>query len=421
MLLRYVYRLDPSPAQRETLAQAFGCARLVYNEALAARQAAYEAGDPWIGDAELSSRIKEMTKDPGRPWLGEVSVVVLHQALRDLTGAYRNFFASLKGERKGQKIGPPRFRSRKDARQSVRFTRSARFHVLPDGTLRLPKIGNVKVCWSRQLPAEPSSVTVLKDAAGRYFASFVVNVAPQPLPEVDAHCGIDLGLNHFAVLDDGTKVTSPRFLRRAEKRLRKLGKSMSRKQQGSKNWDKARAKVARAHAKVADARRDFHHQVSTEIIRENQAVYVEDLVVRGMARGRLAKSVYDVGWSSFVHMLEYKAALYGRQFCKIGRFEPTSRMCSACGVKGGRKPLWIREWTCPECGAFHDRDVNAAKNILAAGRAESQNACGGDVRPGATPADASEARSHRSRARQRTALQAEPAPYGASVRQRTAL
>src|SRR5262249_5429102 len=157
--------------------------------------------------------------------------------------------------------------------------------------------------------------------------------------QAGAECGIDPGLNHFAVLDNGAKVSSPRFLRRAEKKLRKLDKSMSRKQLGSKNWEKARSKVARAHAKVADARRDFHHKLSTEIIRENQAVYVEDLVVRGLARTRLGKSVHDVGWSSFVHMLEYKAALYGREFRRIGRFEPTSRMCSACGLKGGRKPL----------------------------------------------------------------------------------
>ena len=393
MQLRYNYRLDPQPRHRTAFGKAFGCARVVFNDGLAARQEAYEAGQPYLTDAELSARLTAAKATPERAWLGEVSAVVLQQALADLNAAYRNFFASLKGERKGPKIGPPRFRSRKATRQAIRFTANARFKVLPNGKLRLPKIGDVPVRWSRPLPSTPSSVTVIKDSAGRYFASFVIETGPGALPETEPVIGIDLGLNHFAVLSDGRKITSPGFLRRAEKRLRRAQRSLSRKQQGSRNRDKARVTVARAHARVADARRDFHHQLSTALIRDNQAVAVEDLCVTGLARTRLAKSVHDAGWSAFVGMLEYKARLYGREFHRIGRFEPTSQTCSACGVKDGPKPLHVRAWQCPACGAWLDRDINAAVNVAkAAGLAVT--ACGAQVRPGSALAQRGEAGTH---------------------------
>ncbi|MBB5938311.1 transposase [Streptomyces zagrosensis] len=213
------------------------------------------------------------------------------------------------------------------------------------GHLCLPKIGDVRVTWSRSLPSRPSTVTVIKDAAGRYFAPFVVATDPQALPEVASAVGIDLGLGHFAVLSDGTKIDAPRFLRRAEKKLKRQQRRLSRKAKGSKNRDKARIKVARAHAQVADARHEFHHQLSTRIIRDNQAIAVEDLAVKGLARTRLATSVHDAGWSAFVTMLEYleyKAVKFGRGFLRIGRFEPTPQVCSQCGVKDGPKPLRIR-------------------------------------------------------------------------------
>ena len=368
---------------------------MVFNDALAARRAAYEAGETYIADGDLSARLTAAKCTPERAWLRDASAAVLQQALADLNEAYRNFFDSVTGRRKGPKVAPPRFRSRKDSRQTLRFPTSARFRVLANGELRLPKIGDVEVQWSRPLPAIPTSVTVIRDAAGRFFASFVVEVTPQRLPETEAGCGIDLGLDYFAVLDDGTKVAAPRFLRRAEKRLRKAQQDLTRRQRGSGRREKARVRVARAHTKVADARRDFHHKLSTKVIRENQAVTVEDLAVRGLARTRLAKSVHDAGWSAFVRMLEYKAALYGRDFRRVGRFEPTSQVCSACGTKDGPKPLHIREWQCKECGTVHDRDVNAAKNIAALGRREALNARGGQVRPAATLAPACEAGSRR--------------------------
>ena len=389
MQLRYSYRIYPTPRQAQALARAFGCARVVFNDALRAREDAYAAGLPYVTDAELSARLTAAKAAPERAWLGDVSSVVLQQALGDLNAAYRNFFASVTGKRKGPEAEKPRFRSRKDRRQAIRFTANARFKVLASGCLRLPKVGDVEVRWSRDLPSEPSSVTVIRDAAGRYFASFVIETRPDALPETGQVTGIDLGLTHFAVLSDGRKIAAPQFLRRAEKRLRRAQRDLSRKKQGSRNRDQARGKAARAHARVTDARRDFHHQLSTAIIRDNQAVAVEDLAVSGLARTRLAKSVHDAGWSGFVSMLEYKARLYGREFIKIGRFEPTSQVCSACGRRDGPKPLHIRAWQCPACGTVLDRDVNAAVNVAkAAGLAVT--ACGAQVRPGPVLAQRSE-------------------------------
>ncbi|MGC1212884.1 MAG: transposase [Micromonospora sp.] len=401
VLLRYNYRVYPTRGQQRSLARAFGCARVVFNDGLRMRQQAWENGEPYLSDGKLSKRvITEAKQTPEREWLREVSAVVLQQALADLNAAYRNFLKSLTGKRKGRRVAPPRFRSRKDNRQAIRFTRNARFVVLPGGRLRLrlPKIGDVQVRWSRPLPAEPSSVTIIQDAAGRYFASFVVQALDVPLPATEAEIGIDLGLNHFAVLSDGTKVTAPRFFRRAARKLRRLQKGLCRKVRGSQNRKKALVKLANAHARVANTRHDWHHKLSTRIIGDNQAMYVEDLCVIGLARTRLAKSVRDAGWASFIAMLEYKATRYGRIFDRVDRFAPTSQTCSACGRLDGSKPLSVRSWSCP-CGAVHDRDVNAAVNILAQGRWERLNACGAQVRPARVPAPRREAGIHPGAAR----------------------
>ncbi|MBO4205093.1 transposase [Micromonospora echinofusca] len=393
MQLRYNFRVYPTPGQQIELARAFGCARVVFNDGLRARQEAREQGLPYVSDAELSKRIITQAKaTPERAWLGEVSSVVLQQALADLNTAYRNFFASVTGKRKGRKVSPPRFRSRKDNRQAIRFTRNSRFKVLDNGRLRLPKIGDLAVRWSRTLPSDPSSVAIIKDAAGRHFASFVVQVTDEALPPVESEVGIDLGLTHFAVLSDGTKVAAPKFLRRAARKLKRLQQALSRKQRGSNNRRKAVAKVARAHARVADTRRDWQHKLSTAIIRENQAVYVEDLCVTGLGRTRLAKSVHDAGWASFTAMLEYKAARYGRTFGRVDRFFPSTRMCSDCGRVNEKMVLNVRAWDCP-CGSHHDRDVNAAKNVRAAGQADL-NDRGAHVRPGLVPAARREAVTH---------------------------
>ncbi|WP_329245369.1 transposase [Actinoallomurus sp. NBC_01490] len=380
MQLRYNYRVYPKPSQRIALARAFGCARVVYNDGLRARQEAHAAGRPYISDTDLQKQIITAAKQtPEREWLAEVSSVVLIQSLRDLHFAYRNFFASVSGKRKGPKVAAPRFKSRKDSKQSIRLTTNG-FSIRPNGRLHVTKVGDLRLKWSRTLPSAPKSVTITLDAAGRYWVSFVIQVAPEILPEAGSDTGIDLGLRHFAVLADGTKVDSPRFLRRAEKKLKRLQKALSRKAKGSRNRDKARKKVARQHARVADRRRDFHHKLSTQIIRDNQAVYAETLAVKGLGRTRLAKSVHDAGWAQFVNMLEYKARKHGRTFAKVDRAFPSSQVCSACGHRDGPKSLDVRAWVCPRnsCRASHDRDHNAAMNILiegrrivAAGRAET--------------------------------------------------
>ncbi|MEU4429022.1 RNA-guided endonuclease TnpB family protein [Actinoplanes sp. NPDC024001] len=392
--LRYNFRVYPTPGQQIELARAFGCARVVFNDGLRLRQQAREQGLPCVSDAELSKQVITQAKTTeARAWLGEVSAVVLQQALADLNTAYRNFFASVTGKRKGRKVAAPRLRSRKDNRQAIRFTKNSRFKVLDNGLLRLPKIGDLDVRWSRTLPSDPSSVAIIRDATGRYFASFVVTVdQDETLPSADSEIGIDLGLTHFVVTSDGRKIDAPKFLRRAARKLKRRQQDLSRKQRGSNNQKKAVVKVARAHARVADTRRDWLHKLSTKVIRENQAIFVEDLSVAGLGRTRLAKSVHDAGWATFTSMLEYKAARYGRTFGRVDRFFPSTRMCSDCGRIGDKLNLSIREWTCP-CGTTHDRDINAARNIRAAGQADL-NDRGAHVRPGLAPAARREAVTH---------------------------
>jgi IS605 OrfB family transposase len=392
MQLRYRYRLAPTVQQRQALARAFGCARVVYNDALRLREDAYKAGRPFISDSEVLRLVTTLAKrTPERAWLTEVSAVVLQQSVADLHRGYRGYFRALaeakaeraKGNPKAKlRVHRPRFKSKR-GEQAVRFTANSRFRILANGRLSLPKVGEVAVRWSRPLPAPPSSVTVTLDRSGRYHASFVVEVAHNPLPAVEHEVAVDLGLHVLAALSDGTTVPNPRWLRQAERALRRAQRTLSRRRLGSTNWHKARRKVARLHARVVDARRDLHHQLSTQLIRENQVVYLEDLDVAALGRSTLAKSLADAGWGQFTAMLAYKADLYGRKVVRIDRWCPSSQQCSACGAKTGpkgRAGLKVRIWTCSACAAAHDRDVNAARNILAAGRAVI--ACGGNVRPG---------------------------------------
>jgi putative transposase len=397
MFVSYRYRIDPTSAQRRALARAFGCARVVYNDAVAERQRAWQAGER-ISDTDVQRRvITQAKRTPERAWLTEVASVALVQACQDARRAHRNWLDSVTGKRKSGRVGHPRFRS-KHGRQSIRLTRNG--FTLRDGGLYLAKVGQVRVRWSRELPSVPSSVTVIWEPDGRYHVSFVVERAPTTLRPVMRAAGIDLGLISFATIaaSDGTieTVANPRHRRAAERRLARAQRQLSRKQKGSKNRAKARRRVAVAHRKVRDQRADHHHKLALRLIRENQAIAVEDLAVAGLARTRLAKSVHDAGWTTFLYLLEAKAAQHGRQVVRVDRWAPTSQICSACGHRDGPKPLHVRVWMCASCGTVHDRDANAARNILvAAGLAETANACGGHRRPGATLAVASEAGTHR--------------------------
>ena len=398
VLVRYRYRAYPTPGQVVLLARTFGCARVVFNDALRARQDAHAAGEK-ISDSEVQRRVVTLAKTTSeRRWLGEVASVALVQACQDARRAYRNWFDSLSGRRKGRKVGHPRFRSRKDNRQSIRLTRNG--FGITTGGVRLAKVGDVRLVWSRDLPSVPSSVTVIREADGRYYASFVVEVAPTPLPQTRNDVGIDLGLTSLAVLSTGEVVENPRFLRRKARALARAQKSLARKAKGSNRRAKAVRRVAVQHRKVAETRLDAHHKLAHRIVRDNQAIYVEDLAVSGLARTRLAKSMHDAGWSILVRLLEEKATRCHRTVVKVGRWFPSSQLCSACGFNSGKKPLDVRSWTCLECGVTHDRDLNAARNILvegrvvAAGLAETQNARGGGVRPGLVSAAACEPRTH---------------------------
>jgi putative transposase len=314
------------------------------------------------------------------------------QACNDARRAYRNWFDSLSGKRKGRKIGHPVFR-RKHRRQSIRLTRTG--FSLHGSRLYVAKVGEIKVRWSRPLPSDPSSVTVICEPDGRYYASFVVEREAAPLCPSSHEVGIDVGLTRLAVTSDGEVIANPRFLRAKERRLARAQRALSRKQKGSANRAKARCRVAVLHRKVRETRRDHAHKTALRLIRENQAVYAEDLAVSGLARTRLAKSVHDVGWAHLLRLLAQKAQHYGRTFHRIGRFVASTQTCSCCGANDGPKPLSVRSWTCRVCGAAHDRDVNAARNILAAGRAERLNACGRDARPPLAVAAPGEAGTHR--------------------------
>ncbi len=379
----------------------FGCARVVYNDALRARQDAHAAGNK-LSDADVQRRVITDAKcTEARAWLGEVASVALVQACQDARRAYRNWFDSLSGKRKGRQVGAPRFRSRKSNRQSIRLTRNG-FTLRPNGRLYVAKIGEMRIKCSRDLPSPPPSVTIIREADGRYYASFVVERPPEPLPATECEVGVDLGLDRLTVTSDGEIVDNPRHLRSRQRALTRSQRALARKQRGSANRRKAVRQVAIQHRKIREARLDAHQNLALRLVRENQAVHLEDLSVAGMARTKLARSVADAGWSTLVRLIEEKAAHHGRTVVEVDRWFPSSQLCSICGRNEGPKPLRVRTWTCPGCGTEHDRDLNAARNILtegrrvAAGLAETGNACGGGVSRDIVPAVASEAGTHRS-------------------------
>lgn len=347
--------------------------------------------DQLLSNGDLQKTfITQAKKSQEREWLAEVSNIPLQQSITDLGVAWKNYFDSFKGKRKGRRISRPKFKKR-NSRQSARF-RIGGFSI-KHGKIYLAKIGRIKVVWSRKLPTSPSSVTVIKDAANRYFVSFVVEVVPTILPDNGQSVGIDLGITDFATLSTGEKIKAPKPLKKHLRRLAQAQRRLARRKKGSKRRELARRKVAKIHARISDIRSDFLHKLSTRIIRENQTIILEDLNVSGMMKNRkLSRAISDLGWRSFRTMLEAKSEMYGRDFRVISRWEPTSQRCSCCGQIGGKKELSVREWTCLFCGAVHDRDENAAINIkVVGGLPETLNGRGGRSKTTSNVASSSEA------------------------------
>ena len=367
----YKYRFYPTPEQAHNLAWTFGCCRFIYNWALHRRKRAYFDHGIKLYTKDLSAAIPALKKEEGTAWLSRVSSVPLQQALRHLDAAYTNFFEG--------RAEYPTFK-KKHGEQSATYTDNA--FTLHGDKLTLAKHKEpLDIVWSRSLPdgAKPSSVTVSKDKIGRYFVSILIEEEIAPLAQTEKTIGIDLGLKSFLITSDGESIANPKYYAQDEKKLAKAQRRHAKKKKGSKNREKARKKVAKLHARIADTRRDFQHQVSTRLVRENQTICLEDLYVKGMLQNHcLAKAISDVGWGGFVRQLEYKAKWYGRTLIKIDRWYPSSKTCSACGYVLESLTLDVREWACPACGVCHDRDVNAASNILAVGLTAS--ACGGSVR-----------------------------------------
>ncbi|MFE0459202.1 RNA-guided endonuclease InsQ/TnpB family protein [Kitasatospora sp. NPDC058965] len=368
----FKFRFYPTDAQAAELARTFGCVRFVYNKALAARSEAWTIRRERVGYNATSAMLTAWKKSEELAFLGEVSCVPLQQALRHLQGAFANFW------RKRAKY--PTFKSRKKSRKSAEYTASAfRYR---DGHLTLAKMADpLDIVWSRPLPQgqSPSTVTVSQDAAGRWFISLLCDDHPSMPAPVHAAVGIDVGIISLVTLSTGEQVINPKHERRDRDRLARAQRELARKAKGSNNREKARRKVARVHARIADQRRDFLHKLTTRLVHENQVVVIEDLTVRTMLKnGKLSRAISDASWSELRTMLEYKTGWYGRELITVDRWFPSSKRCSACGSIRNTMPLSVREWTC-DCGAVHDRDVNAAKNILAAGLAVT--ACGDGARP----------------------------------------
>lgn len=360
----YRFRFYPTPEQEVILAQTFGCARFAYNYMLRLRSDAWYNEQKRIGYHETSAALTLLKKQPEFLWLNEVSSVPVQQALRHLQTSFSNFFA--------KRAAYPNFK-RKDDKQAAEYTASA---FKWDGAkLKLARMAEpLAIRWSRTIPktAKLTTVTVSKDKAGRYFVSLLCDDTVQAKPEVTGKVGIDLGLSHFATLSDGEKIAAPNTFRKYEAKLAKLQKRLAKKQKGSANRAKAKLKVAKVHAAIADSRKDFLHKLSTRLINENQVIAVETLAVKNMIKNRhLSKSISDAGWSEFVRQLTYKANWSGRTLVGIDKWYPSSKRCNACGYTLKSLPLSARSWSCPECKAVHDRDTNAARNILAAGLAVS--------------------------------------------------
>ncbi|MDJ0687138.1 MAG: RNA-guided endonuclease TnpB family protein [Xenococcaceae cyanobacterium MO_188.B32] len=371
MKARYNYRIYPKSHQIEPLAKAFGCARVVWNDALWLYKKASIEGLPMPKDVDKLV-ITQAKKTKEREWLAEVSNIVLQQSFRDLQTAWNNYFSSLQGKRKGKPVGRPKFK-KKQSRQAIRF-RKGGFSVHSQ-SVKLAKIGHIRVVFSRPLPTEPSSVTIIKDCAGRYFASFVVEVAQPIPPQTTNSVGIDLGLTHLAILSTSEKIENPRLHKKMLRKIKKANRRLSKAKKDSNRRKRRKLKLAKLHAKVKDQRTDFLHKLTTRLVRENQTLAVEDLNVAGLIKNRkLSRAISDAGWSKFKTMLAAKCDKYGRDLTIVDRWFASSQICSKCGQSGGKKELDVREWECLFCNTIHDRDVNAAINLRdASGLSESKN------------------------------------------------
>ena len=370
MNARHTYRLYPTDEQAKQLACTFGCVRYVYNWGLNLRAVGWRNGER-INYNATSAALTKLKKEEATKWLNDVSSVPLQQTLRDLQQAYTNFFE--------KRAGYPSFKRRTGA-QSASYTSGAFKLDTTACTFSVSKIGFIKVKWSRGKPLEASSIRIIRDARGRYFVSCVVEIEPVVLPTTGETVGVDFGLNRLATLSNGDRIGNPKHSYRVAKRMAMLQKRLARKTQDSNRRKRAVLAVAKLHAKIKDTRKDAAHKLTTNLVKRFDVIYIEDLNLRGMVKNHsLARSVSDAGIGIITRMLVAKAEKYGRQVVKIDRWFPSSKMCSKCGHINSAVVLGVKDWTCPKCGAHHDRDDNAATNIKAVGQTVSAH--GGTVRP----------------------------------------